>query len=357
MTDNRKIVHLDMDAFFASIEQRDHPELKGKPVIIAGDPDKRGVVSTCSYEARKFGIHSALASSTAIRLCPQGIFIKPKIQYYRQVSEEIFSIFNKYTDLVEPLSLDEAFLDVTSNKKGINDSKELAVCIKNEIKTNLGLTASAGVSFNKFLAKLASDYQKPDGLTEFTEDNYVEILDEMDIKKFFGIGKVSLETFHRQGIFKGKDLRTLSEEYLREIMYKRGSDLYYNIRGIDPRNVEPNRQRKSIGKETTFATDINLVDIDLHFQDIGKRLAEELEKKNIKGRILIIKIKDTDFNLITRRKKYSNSIQTYDEIMSGVRELVRKSNIEIPMMRLLGIYLTDLVVGQETDRQMTIWDL
>lgn len=357
MCDNRNILHIDMDAFFASIEQRDNPGLKGKPVIIAGDLDKRSVVSTCSYEARKFGIYSSMPSKTAYRLCPHGIFIKPRINYYRTVSETIFDIYRSYTDFVEPLSLDEAFLDVTNNKYGISSGVEVARQIKDKIKKEVNLTGSAGVSFNKFIAKIASDYHKPDGLTELTRNNYQAVLDELDITKFFGIGKVSARTLNAMGIRKGRDLRRLSEQQLRSVMHARGTVIYQYLRGMDERPVEPNRQRKSFGKETTLPTDMIAAEILPYFQKEAALLASELKSKNIYGHTITMKVKYHDFTEMTRQITSVDYIRTEEQIMDCIRNLLEKNILEDKAIRLVGIYLSKLDDENEQNEQLTLWDL
>ncbi|CAB1061728.1 DNA polymerase IV (EC [Olavius sp. associated proteobacterium Delta 1] len=257
----RKIIHLDMDAFYASVEQRDTPELKGKPVIVGGDPNHRGVVAACSYEARKFGIHSAMASSTAYKLCPDAIFIRPRFDVYKAVSSEIREIFHEYTNLVEPLSLDEAFLDVTENFKEMVSATLIAKEIKNQIYSRTGrLTASAGVSFNKFLAKVASDINKPDGITVVTPEMAASFIDRLPIRKFFGVGKVTEEKMIGFGIKTGADLKKYKKEKLIQIFGKSGNYFYNIAHGKDDRPVEPNRIRKSIGKETTLPEDIDDTD-------------------------------------------------------------------------------------------------
>lgn len=353
---NRKILHIDMDAFFASIEQREKPELIGTPVIIAGDPNKRGVVSTCSYEARRYGIYSSMPSKTAHALCPNATYIKPRIEFYKTISNEIFDIYKEYTELVEPLSLDEAFIDVTHNTYEITSAVEIAKEIKRKIKEKTSLTASAGVSFNKFLAKIASDYRKPDGLTEITTENYQQMIDVLPIEKFFGIGKVSLNQFHQRGIFTGKDLRELYEENLVEIMHKRGSIIYQNIRGIDDREVEPDRHRKTLGKEITFAMDITGVDIRSRFEEVAVRLEAELIKRKVRIKTVIIKIKYFDFSIITRRYTCDNYIQTKNEIMDCIDELLKKCELE-KGIRLIGIYTSNLLEGEEENKQLSLWDL
>ncbi len=252
----RKIIHIDMDAFYASIEQRDHPEWRGLPVIVGGDPQRRGVVATCSYEARVFGVHSAMPSRTAARLCPHAIFVPPRFAIYRQVSAQIMDIFRSITDLVEPLSLDEAYLDVTHNHMQEPSATRIAQQLKARIHAETGLTASAGVSFNKFIAKLASDYRKPDGLTVIPPARAEEFLTQMPISKFFGVGKVTAARLQAEGIETGADLLRMSEFELRALLHERGSSLYQQVRGHDDREVQPTRERKSIGKETTLAEDI-----------------------------------------------------------------------------------------------------
>ena len=233
MYSNRKIIHIDMDAFYASVEQRDNKELRGKPVIVGGSPESRGVVATCSYEARKFGIHSAMPSKVAYVRCPHAIFVPPRFDVYHKVSCQIREIFKRYTDIIEPLSLDEAYLDVTENKKGIEYASVVAKSIKSEIYKEIGITSSAGVSYNKFLAKIASDYQKPNGLTVITPEKAQEFIDKLPIKKFFGIGKVTEKTLKMMGINNGYDLRNMDLIQLETIFKKKGYDMYNFARGID----------------------------------------------------------------------------------------------------------------------------
>lgn len=356
MDNKRIILHIDMDAFFASIEQRDNPNLKGKPVIIAGDPNKRSVVSTCSYEARKYGIYSSMPSKTAYRLCPFGTFIKLRINYYKEVSEQIFNIYHEYTDLVEPLSLDEAFLDVTKNKFGMKSGVEIALDIKEKIKKKVNLTASAGVSYNKFFAKIASDYNKPDGLTEITEENYERILDDLDIRKFFGIGKVSANSLNRIGIYTGKDLRQLSEEQLTDIMHSRGSVIYKYIRGLDDRPVDENKKRKSIGKEKTLVNDIHKDSVLEYLKDEAKLLAESLSNKNIKGKTITIKIKYNDFSEFTRRATSKDEIQSEEEIMNMVKSILDKNPLNDKLIRLVGIYISNLTNEEKKFEQISLLD-
>lgn len=342
----RIILHIDMDAFFAAIEQRDNPDIRGLPVIISGDPNMRSVVSTCSYEAREFGIYSSMPSKTALRLCPQGVFIKPRINYYKEVAEGIFNIYRSWTDWVEPLSLDEAFLDMTCNKYGVGSGIEIAVKLKETIRRETGLTCSAGVSFNKFLAKIASDYQKPNGLTVINEDNYQGILDEMAVSKFFGVGKVTAEKLNRRGIYKGSDLRRMSEKDLCDIMNLRGSVIYRNIRGIDTRPVEPDRERKSVGKESTLKYDVQSKDLLPYFEHEARQLSKQLQRKNIRGYTVTIKIKYSDFTVCTRRMTCSESIQSLNEIMEAVKYLLENNKLEEKPVRLVGVYLSKINAGQ-----------
>ncbi|HLP59299.1 MAG TPA: DNA polymerase IV, partial [Candidatus Deferrimicrobium sp.] len=297
----RKIIHIDMDAFYASVEQRDKPELKGKPVIVGGAPQSRGVVATCSYEARKFGIHSAMASSIAYRLCPQAIFIRPRFDVYQAVSKQIREIFYRYTDLVEPLSLDEAYLDVTENKKNVPYAADLAREILEQIRVETGLTASAGVSFNKFLAKVASDIHKPNGLTVVTPKTAAKFIDCLPIRKFFGVGKVTEKKMLEMGIKTGADLKKKSREELTRHFGKAG-DFYYDIaQGLDDRPVNPHRERKSIGQEQTLSRDID--DRQEMLEILGKLalgIEEYMKQKAVKGRTITLKIKYFDFKSITR---------------------------------------------------------
>ena len=254
---NRKIIHIDMDAFFAAVEQRDHPELRGKPVIVGGQPNSRGVVATCSYEARRFGIHSAMPSSRAYQLCPHAIFIRPRIPAYRQVSLQIHSIFRNYTNLIEPLSLDEAYLDVTASSLFRGSATLIAENIRKEILKQTGVTASAGISYNKFLAKLASDMNKPDGQYVIKPDQGETFVEQLPIGKFFGVGKVTEARMQSLGIYTGADLKAKSLQELCELFGKSGAYYYDIARGIDQRPVTSHRIRKSIGSETTFQQDLS----------------------------------------------------------------------------------------------------
>ena len=346
----RKIIHIDMDAFYASVEQRDRPELKGKPVIVGGDPQSRGVVAACSYEARKFGVHSAMAASTAYRLCPDAVFIRSRFDVYRAVSAQIREIFCEYTDLVEPLSLDEAFLDVTNNYKGMASATLIAREIKKKIYDRTGsLTASAGVSFNKFLAKVASDMNKPDGITVITPDMADEFIDKLPIRKFFGVGRVTEEKMLNLGIKTGADLKKYKKEELIQIFGKSGRYFYDIAHGLDDRPVEPNRIRKSIGKETTFSEDID--DRDKMFEildEIAVKLEDSLMKRDAKGRTVTLKVKYFDFKSVTRSVTIDEPADSAAVIMKYVRPLLAKTEAGERKVRLLGISISNFD-DQEAD--------
>ncbi|CAB1079452.1 DNA polymerase IV (EC [Olavius algarvensis Delta 1 endosymbiont] len=342
----RKIIHIDMDAFYASVEQRDAPELVGKPVIVGGDPNHRGVVAACSYEARKFGIHSAMASSTAYKLCPDAIFIRPRFDVYKAVSSEIREIFHEYTDLVEPLSLDEAFLDVTENFKQMASATLISKEIKKQIYSRTGgLTASAGVSFNKFLAKVASDINKPDGITVVTPAMAADFIDGLPIRKFFGVGRVTEEKMIGFGIKTGAELKKFKKEKLIQIFGKSGSYFYDISPGHDDRPVEPNRIRKSIGKETTLREDIDDKDQMLEIlEDITLKLEDYLFRHDAKGRTITLKIKYFDFKSITRSVTLDEPAVTASVIMKNIKDLLSKTEAGAKKVRLLGISISNFQV-------------
>lgn len=344
MNNNRKIIHIDMDAFYASVEQRDNSSLKGKPVIVGGSPEGRGVVATCSYEARKYGIHSAMSCRVAYNRCPHAVFVPPRFDVYHQVSHQIREIFRRYTDLIEPLSLDEAYLDVTNNKKNIEYATTIAKNIKKEILDEIGITASAGVSYNKFLAKIASDYKKPNGLTVITPKEAQDFIDKLPINKFFGVGKVTEKTLKLMGIKNGYDLRQMDLIRLESVFKKRGYMMYNFARGIDYRDVEISRVRKSVGAESTFVNDVNINSDELseHINDVAKDVAFRLESINKRGKTITLKVKYEDFTQITRRITVSNSIYKIEDIIKNTNILINKIKDCNKKIRLVGITISNL---------------
>lgn len=341
---SRKIIHIDMDAFFASVEIRDNPKLKGKPVIIGSDPRQtggRGVVSTCSYEARAFGIHSAMSSKEAYERCPQAVFISGNYEKYKAVELEIRAIFKRYTDLIEPMSIDEAYLDVTENKLGIKSAVKIARLIQQDIWQELHLTASAGVSYNKFLAKMASDYQKPHGLTVILPDQAEDFLKQMDIAKFHGVGKKTVERLHEMGIYTGEDLLDVSEVTLIDRFGRLGFDLYRKARGIHNSPVKSNRIRKSIGKEKTYGKILQVEeDIKKELTLLSEKVAHNLSKQDKAGKIIILKIRYTDFSTLTRRKSLPQATQNASQIAQTALQLYEELAEKEKGIRLLGITVT-----------------
>lgn len=334
----RKIIHIDMDAFFASIEQRDHPELRGKPVIVGGSPGKRGVVSTCSYEARKFGIHSAMASATAARLCPQGIFVRPRMEAYRAVSRQIMNIFQQFTDILEPLSVDEAFLDVTADQRGIGSATRTAEIIRAELKKQTGLTGSAGVSYNKFLAKVASDIKKPDGITVIPPHAAREFLNRLPIGKFYGVGKVTEKKMKQAGIRTGRDLLRMGRPQLVATFGKMGAEFYNFASGIDDRPVGQRRHRKSVGRETTLQEDITDTERMLEIiEALAGDVENSLRKKGWAGHTITVKVKFHDFKSVTRATTLPRTVFRAEEIMQEVPDLLSRTDAGTKKVRLLGV--------------------
>ena len=338
MTKPRKIIHIDMDAFFASIEIRDNPALRGKPVIVGGDPEKRGVVSTCSYEARKFGVHSAMPAGQARKLCPQGIFLPVNMEKYAMVSEQIHRIFYDYTDLVEPLSVDEAFLDVTENKKHCRSATLLAQEIRERIHRETGLTASAGVSFNKFLAKIASDINKPDGMTVITPDKANDFIEKLPIEEFYGVGKVTAGRMNELGIKSGLDLKNFDQAELIRHFGKAGI-YYYNIaRGYDDREVETDVPRKSLGRETTLQIDISdIPEIIKIVEDLSREVESLLKEEGLAGRTVTLKLRYEDFQTVTRSQSLPCLINEYEFIRNTAVSLLKKTQAGQRKVRLLGV--------------------
>jgi DNA polymerase-4 len=337
----RKIIHIDMDAFYASVEQMDNPELKGKPLAVGGS-EVRGVVSAASYEARKFGVRSAMSGIQAKRNCPDLIFVRPRFDRYKEISKQIRKIFHEYTDLVEPLSLDEAYLDVTQNKKGNPSASLIAQEIRKRIFEEVGLTASAGISVNKFVAKIASDYNKPNGQKTVNPEEVETFLENLDIKKFYGIGKVTTDRMYHLGIFTGKDLKSKSAEFLEEHFSKSGLHFYNIVRGIHNSAVKPNRIAKSVAAEHTFnenlTSEIFMVD---KLERIAGELETRLKKYNISGKTVTLKIKYSDFTTQTRSKTLPYFISDKGLLFETAKELLFQERMK-ESVRLLGISLNNL---------------
>lgn len=337
----RKIIHIDMDAFYASVEQMDNPDLKGKPLAVGGS-EVRGVVSAASYEARKFGVRSAMSGIQAKRNCPDLIFVRPRFDRYKEISRKIRKIFHDYTDLVEPLSLDEAYLDVTQNKKGNPSATLIAQEIRQRIFEEVGLTASAGISVNKFVAKIASDYNKPNGQKTVNPEEVEDFLEKLDIKKFYGIGKVTTEKMYHLGIFTGKDLKSKSKEFLEEHFSKSGLHFYNIVRGIHNSSVKPNRIAKSVAAEHTFnenlTSEIFMVE---KLERIAGELENRLKKYAISGKTVTLKIKYSDFTTQTRSKTLPYFISDKGLLLETAKELLFQERMK-ESVRLLGISLNNL---------------
>lgn len=337
----RKIIHIDMDAFYASVEQLDHPELRGKPLAVGGS-EKRGVVAAASYEARKFGVRSAMSGAMARKLCPELIFVRTNFDRYREVSKQIRKIFYEYTDLVEPLSLDEAYLDVTENKKGNPSATMIAKEIRKRIKEVTGLNASAGISINKFVAKIASDINKPNGQKTIGPEEVVPFLEMLDVKKFYGVGKVTKEKMYRLGIFTGKDLKNKSWEFLEEHFGKSGRFYFDIVRGIHHSQVKPFRLQKSLAAEHTFSENISSEIFMLQrLDEIAAEVEKRLQKRNLAGRTVTLKIKYSDFTLQTRSKTVEGFIASKELILRVVKELLYQEKMK-ESVRLLGISISHL---------------
>lgn len=337
----RKIIHVDMDAFYASVEQMDNPELKGKPLAVGGS-GKRGVISAASYEARVFGVRSAMAGNLAIKLCPELIFVRPRFERYSEISKKVKAIFFEYTDLVEPLSMDEAYLDVTQNKKGNPSATLIAKEIRQRIFDTIGLTASAGISINKFVAKIASDYNKPNGQKTVNPEEVLEFLENLDIRKFYGIGKVTAEKMYQKGIFTGKDLKSKSLEFLSDHFGKSGRYYYHVVRGFHNSEVKPNRIRKSLAAERTFSENLSSEIFMLEkLEHIAKEVSKRLLRSKVAGKTITLKIKYSDFTLQTRSKTLPYFISDTSIILDTAKELLYQDKLK-NSVRLLGISLSNL---------------
>jgi DNA polymerase-4 len=342
ITGSRKIIHIDMDAFYASVEQRDNPELRGKPVAVGGARE-RGVVAAASYEARKFGVHSAMPSVTARRKCPDLIFVAPRFDVYKAVSLQIRAIFAEYTSLIEPLSLDEAYLDVSENLKDIASATRIAEAIRARIRTETGLTASAGVSYNKFLAKLASDHKKPDGLFVITAVEGPEFVEALPVRKFHGVGPATERKLKELGITTGRGLKAQTLEFLHQHFGKAGAYYYWAARGIDERPVRADRIRKSVGAENTFPADLFTYDAArAALQDVIDKVWEHCERSGSRGRTVTLKVKFANFRQITRSHTGQTQIGTRSELEELCNALLGPIFPVTRGIRLLGLSLSSL---------------
>ena len=342
----RKIIHIDMDAFYASVEQMDDPALRGKPIAVGGS-ENRGVVSAASYEARKFGVRSAISGVLAKKYCPEIIFVRPRFDRYKEISSKIHKIFYEYTDMVEPLSLDEAYLDVTQNKKGNPSASLLAQEIRLRILNEVGITASAGISVNKFVAKIASDYNKPNGQKTVNPDEVIPFLEELPIRKFYGVGKVTTEKMYQLGIFTGLDLKSKSLEFLEKHFGKSGKFYFHVVRGIHNSEVKSSRNTKSVASEHTF--DVNLTSEIFMLEQLEKiavSLEKRLKRHNVSGKTVTLKIKYSDFTQQTRSKTLPYFISDKSLILETVEELLYQERMK-DSVRLLGISLSNLNTEQK----------
>jgi DNA polymerase-4 len=346
---NRKIIHVDMDAFYASVEQMDFPELKGKPVAVGGS-EVRGVVSAASYEARKFGVRSAISGVLAKKYCPEIIFVRPRFDRYKEISKKVQAIFYDYTDLVEPLSLDEAYLDVTQNKKGNPSATLIAKEIRERIFNEVGLTASAGISVNKFVAKIASDFNKPNGQKTVNPDEVLGFLEALPIRKFYGVGKVTTEKMYQLGIFTGLDLKKKELDFLEKHFGKSGAFYYNVVRGIHNSEVKSERVAKSVATEHTFDENLSSeIFMEEKLQVIAEQLERRLLKQNLAGKTVTLKIKYSDFSLQTRSKTLPYFIANKSLLFETAKELLYQERMK-NSVRLLGISVTNL----NTDVKKTV---
>ncbi len=333
----RIIIHVDLDAFFAAVEQNDNPELRGKPVIVGGGSD-RGVVSTCSYEARKYGVHSAMAGFKARQLCPNGIFVKVRMQRYLEVSKQVFSIINDLCDTVEKVSVDEAYLDVTSSPL---EPRVIVEELRSRVYRETGLTLSVGVSYNKFLAKLASDWNKPNGVKYISKEMVPDILLDLNISKIHGLGKKSVEKFSRIGIFKVKDLIRLDKDFMTSFMGALGIEIYDRIRGVDDREVVTHHERKSYGRENTLREDSSdKIKLKIIIAKFAKEIAEAMEAKDIKGRTITVKFKNNKFVSSSKSKTLNHTTNDYKEISSIASKLIDEYDMTRPL-RLIGLSVSN----------------
>ena len=349
----RKIIHVDMDAFYASVEQRDDPTLLAKPIVVGGKPNSRGVVCAASYEARKFGIHSAMPMEEAFRRCPHAVFLPVNIPKYHEVSLQIRQIFMTYTPIVEPLSLDEAFLDVTGSTSLFGSANTIGLTIKQRIQRELNLTASVGVAGNKFLAKLASDLQKPDGFVVVQPDRVQEFLDPLSVERIWGVGKKTAEQLNRINIKTVRDLRRLEQEYLTQLFGIWGSQLYQLAQGIDDRPVESERVAKSIGRETTFAMDIvDRDELETALLKLAVDVGRRLRKEAFRGKTVTLKVRYDDFRTVTRSQTLSQATDLDDVIYNEACNLLKGESLKQPL-RLIGLTLHNLT--DKLERQLSLF--
>jgi DNA polymerase-4 len=345
-----------MDAFFASVEQLDNPDLRGKPVAVGGSGE-RSVVAAASYEARKFGVRSAMSSVIAKKLCPELIFVKHNFARYSEISSEVINIFREYTDLIEPLSLDEAFLDVTDDKQNIGSATLIAKKIRCEIKQKTGLTASAGISVNKFLAKIASEINKPDGLFLIRPEDAEKFIEELAVEKFYGIGKVTAARMHQLGIHTGADLKKWDMVSLVRNFGKAGVFFYDIVRGIDERPVEPDQERKSVGTELTYEKDLTTrFEIIAELYKLERELMERLDHAGTTGRTITLKIKFSDFKQLTRSKTLQHFIRDFDTLHREVSAIRKSIKLEDVRIRLLGVSISNLETEDNGERQLHLFD-
>jgi DNA polymerase-4 len=349
---HRKIIHIDMDAFYASVEQRDNPELRGKPVAVGGSAE-RGVVAAASYEARKFGVRSAMPSTTAKRQCPDLIFVKPRFEAYKTISRQIRDIFAEHTPIIEPLSLDEAYLDVTENLQGIPLARDIALRIREKIKVETGLNASAGISYNKFLAKLASDHRKPNGQYVISPEMGPVFVEGLPVGKFHGIGPATSAKMNALGIFTGLDMRNQSLEFMNANFGKAGAYYYWISRGVDQRPVHANRIRKSVGAENTFSSDLNGFDAMVsELEPLIDKVWQHCESTGHRGRTVTLKVKFADFEIITRSRSVPSAILNRDDLARLSIGLLENAMPLPKAVRLLGVSLSSLHAEYESEPQL-----
>jgi DNA polymerase IV len=343
MQNERYILHIDMDAFFASVEQMDNPKYAGRPLIVGGNPQGRGVVAACSYEARKFGIHSAMSAANAIRYCPHALFVRPRKERYKEISIQVMHIFRECAAVIEPLSLDEAFLDISDDHANLEEAIQTAEDIRTRVFNEVGLTCSAGVSHNKFLAKVASDINKPDGLTVISQEEADDFLAALPIGKFFGVGKVTEKKMHGLGVRKGADLFRFTRKELERFFGKAGLFFYDIVRGIDNRPVQVSRGCKSIGTETTFHTDlIDMQEINEILHRLSEKVEQSLKRKECGGTTITLKVRYHDFTTVTRSHTLTVPLFSATEIMQLIPNLLQATDAGKTKIRLLGITVSNL---------------